>query len=244
MSASRCPLARASLSAAVAVPAPEGVGTLARSAVGESGRFIPYITQLKGEDTLSLDNVGCGLMGGVWTSRTGRRRTVTGAVRCGCVTRRRSRDGRSRCSGRCTRGGRGGDARHALPGLQRRPRPQPAGHPVLRRPPDPSRRNRNWPDVEYTHHPPVCLPCAHQAMLACPFVQHAPALRVRNPRPWGIDGIAYAPAPTAPSGSTARSTAAPTTTSSSCRGRSPSSPLHASAAAPSSTSTPNWPPPD
>lgn len=57
--------------------------------------------------------------------------------------------------------------------------------------PDTTRRNLNWPDVEYTHHPPVCLPCVYQAMLVCPFVQRTPALRVRNPRPWGIDGIGY-----------------------------------------------------
>jgi hypothetical protein len=58
--------------------------------------------------------------------------------------------------------------------------------------PDPRRRNLHWPETEYTHHPPVCLPCAHRAMLDCPFVREAPALRVRNPRPWGVDGLGYA----------------------------------------------------
>lgn len=62
--------------------------------------------------------------------------------------------------------------------------------------PDPSRRTlRNWPDVEYTHHPPVCLPCTHQAMLACSFVQTAPAVRARQARSWGVDCIAYRPGP-------------------------------------------------
>ena len=58
--------------------------------------------------------------------------------------------------------------------------------------PNPGRRNLHWPETEYTHHPPVCLPCAHKAMRHCSFVQKAPALRVRNPRPWGVDGLAYA----------------------------------------------------
>ena len=55
------------------------------------------------------------------------------------------------------------------------------------------RPQRNWPDVVFTCHPPVCLPCAHQAMLACPFVLDAPALRARQARPWGIDGFCYRP---------------------------------------------------
>ncbi len=45
----------------------------------------------------------------------------------------------------------------------------------------------------YTCHPPVCLPCAQQAMLACPFVLDAPALRARQARPWGIDGFDFCP---------------------------------------------------
>ncbi len=53
--------------------------------------------------------------------------------------------------------------------------------------PNPKRRNLNWPDVEYTKHPPICLPCAQHALRQCPFVREAPALRVRNPRPWGVE---------------------------------------------------------
>ena len=57
--------------------------------------------------------------------------------------------------------------------------------------PDPRRRNLNWPETEYTHHPPVCLPCVQVALRTCSFVRRAPALRVRNPRPWGVDGVTF-----------------------------------------------------
>lgn len=57
--------------------------------------------------------------------------------------------------------------------------------------PDPRRDTRYWPETEYTVHPPVCLPCTQKALIRCPFVQTVPALRVKNPRPWGVFGVAY-----------------------------------------------------
>lgn len=50
---------------------------------------------------------------------------------------------------------------------------------------------RFWPDTEYTNHPPICLPCAQQALAHCRFVRAAKAIRVKNPQPWGVSGIAY-----------------------------------------------------
>lgn len=57
--------------------------------------------------------------------------------------------------------------------------------------PEKGRDMRFWPDTEYTIHPPTCLPCTQQALIHCPFVRDAKALRVKNPRPWGVFGTEY-----------------------------------------------------
>lgn len=57
--------------------------------------------------------------------------------------------------------------------------------------PDKGRDMRFWPDTEYTIHPPTCLPCTQQALIHCPFMRDAKALRAKNPQPWGVFGTKY-----------------------------------------------------
>lgn len=48
---------------------------------------------------------------------------------------------------------------------------------------------------ERTAHPPVCLPCAHRSVHACPHLRTASvALRVRAWTPYGVNGALYQPA--------------------------------------------------
>lgn len=49
-------------------------------------------------------------------------------------------------------------------------------------------------DGELTTHPPVCLPCAHRSVRACPHLRPAwVALRVRSATPYGVNGTLYRP---------------------------------------------------
>lgn len=49
--------------------------------------------------------------------------------------------------------------------------------------------------AEYTSHPPVCRPCAHRSVHACPHLRHAvTALRVRSFAAGGVNGVLYHPA--------------------------------------------------
>jgi hypothetical protein len=58
---------------------------------------------------------------------------------------------------------------------------------------DPSDRQQ-WPAPLETSHPPVCAPCAVQAVRACPHLRcHHAALRVRTWRPVAVRGTLYAP---------------------------------------------------
>ncbi|WP_433890892.1 hypothetical protein [Streptomyces sp. CA-111067] len=55
------------------------------------------------------------------------------------------------------------------------------------------------PVAEITTHPPVCLPCAHRSVRACPHLRPEwVALRVRTAVPYGVNGILYQPAHPAP----------------------------------------------
>lgn len=55
------------------------------------------------------------------------------------------------------------------------------------------------PVAEITTHPPVCLPCAHRSVRACPHLRAEwVALRVRSAVPYGVNGILYQPAHPAP----------------------------------------------
>ncbi len=55
------------------------------------------------------------------------------------------------------------------------------------------------PGGETTAHPPVCRPCAHLSVRACPHLRtRQVALCVRTFRPAGVRGALYAPAPGGP----------------------------------------------
>ncbi len=55
------------------------------------------------------------------------------------------------------------------------------------------------PEVERTFHPPVCEPCVHLSVRACPHLRHGwTALRVRTSTPYGVRGALFAPARPAP----------------------------------------------
>ncbi|MDI5967995.1 hypothetical protein POF50_001280 [Streptomyces sp. SL13] len=186
---SQCPMSPGS--------APEGVklasGDPRCPAVRETSRFIPYITPLKGqlptghELIVPRDN-GLGVM---FRDETPVDRDRRGAlwIRTAPPSAGRPiplyrhvlprRTGEAMLDMRCQ--GCNGDPDRTRQGT------------LFFVKPDETRRNLNWPDVEYTHHPPVCLPCAREALLECSFAQKAPALRVRNPRPWGIFGICFRP---------------------------------------------------
>lgn len=189
MSSTSCPV-----DPAERTPVP-GAATRQECPVGppEAGRFIPYVTPLKGETPASLkdlivlpDELGIGRV-----DETPDDRDVHGALWIRAsqpapgrpiplfrqVHARRSRDVMldMRCQG-CN-----GDPSRTAAGT------------LFFMQPDERRVSRFWPETEYTLHPPICLPCTHQAMLRCPFVQSAPALRVRNPQPWGVYGIGFRP---------------------------------------------------
>lgn len=52
---------------------------------------------------------------------------------------------------------------------------------------------------EYTAHPPVCRPCAHRSLRACPHLRtQCVALRVRAFTPHGVSGALFAPTPAGP----------------------------------------------
>lgn len=182
MTTSLCPAAVSLEPGAEASACPVGRG---------SSRFIPYITPLKGERPLSQEDIvvkpdGLGL---VFRDETPEDRDRRGAlwVRTAPPAPGRvipmfrqvhpRRAGAAMLDMRCQ--GCNGDPDRNRQGT------------LFFVKPDPARRNLSWPDTEFTHHPPACLPCAYEAMLVCSFVQEAPALRVRNPRPWGVDGIGY-----------------------------------------------------
>ncbi|WP_327357731.1 hypothetical protein [Streptomyces sp. NBC_01304] len=57
-----------------------------------------------------------------------------------------------------------------------------------------------WPENEITVHPPVCLPCAAKAVDECPELEKngVTAVRVRDPRSYGVHGSLYALDDTAP----------------------------------------------
>ncbi|WP_328911757.1 MULTISPECIES: hypothetical protein [unclassified Streptomyces] len=49
--------------------------------------------------------------------------------------------------------------------------------------------------AEYTSHPPVCRPCAHRSVHACPHLRtNVTALRVRDFAASGVNGVLYHPA--------------------------------------------------
>ncbi len=51
----------------------------------------------------------------------------------------------------------------------------------------------HWPEPIETGQPPVCVPCAHEAVNACPHLRgHFVAVR-GIPRPYGVSGILYLP---------------------------------------------------
>lgn len=53
-----------------------------------------------------------------------------------------------------------------------------------------------WPDGFLSVQPPLCLPCAGQAVRECPSLAgRALALRVRKPVPFGVYGNVYLPGP-------------------------------------------------
>jgi hypothetical protein len=55
------------------------------------------------------------------------------------------------------------------------------------------------PEGESTGHPPVCRPCAHQSIRACPHLRTRQViLRVRTFTPSGVLGTLYRPTPTGP----------------------------------------------
>jgi hypothetical protein len=59
----------------------------------------------------------------------------------------------------------------------------------------------DWPEAEITTHPPVCLPCAVEAVHRCPHLRTGyTAVRVRQPEIHGVYGTLYRP--TGPTGPT------------------------------------------
>jgi hypothetical protein len=189
MTPSQCPVNRGT----ARVPAPPGGGAGMRCPVVRdgAGRLIPYVTLLKGEGSVALGGLvaGPGGRGVVYRDEVPEDRDRRGAL---WVRNAPPSDGRSIPLFRKVHPRRAVEAMLDL-------RCQVClGPPDRNRQgtlffaePDPSRPRRHWPDTEYTHHPPTCLPCAREALAVCSFVQRAPALRVRNPRPWGVDGLAY-----------------------------------------------------
>ncbi len=157
----------------------------------DSGRFIPYITPLKGEKAtaardvvLRLDGLGVTYRdettadrdrrGALWVRTTapppGRRIPIFRKIHP-----RRASEAMldMRCQG-CF-----GEPDRNNKGV------------LFFVKPDPKRRNLYWPETEYTQHPPVCLPCVQHALRQCPFVREAPALRVRHPKPWGVEAFLH-----------------------------------------------------
>ncbi|QMU79110.1 hypothetical protein GXW83_28775 [Streptacidiphilus sp. PB12-B1b] len=58
---------------------------------------------------------------------------------------------------------------------------------------------RGWPESVGATHPPLCLPCAEIAGRMCPHLSGSfIAIRVADPRPWGVYGACYGPSPTGP----------------------------------------------
>jgi hypothetical protein len=52
-----------------------------------------------------------------------------------------------------------------------------------------------WPEQVGATHPPLCLPCARLSVRLCPHLREgAVAVRVAEPRPWGVYGALYEPA--------------------------------------------------
>lgn len=158
--------------------------------LAELGRFIPFITPLKGERPLSDVVLRPDGLGIAYAEEEPDDRDDRGAlwVRTGVpagrpiplfrqVHPRRARAAMldMRCQG-C-----GGEPSRTAKGT------------LFFTKPEPRRDSRHWPETEYTVHPPTCLLCTHKAMLYCPFVQSAPALRVRHPRPWGVFGVGFRP---------------------------------------------------
>ncbi len=195
MTISQCPVGASSRDV-TATLTPEGRDQLACPATRDDvGRFVPYVTPLKGEKSVSLDDVviradGLGLTysegegegdrdprGALWVRTEppagGRPIPLFRSVHP-------QRAGRAMLAMRCQ--GCFGEPDRTSKGVLFFVKPDPR-----------ARDLRYWPQTEYTHHPPVCLPYAHKAMIRCSFVQEAPALRVRNPRPWGVDCFAFAP---------------------------------------------------
>ncbi|MFF0446670.1 hypothetical protein ACFYT4_09690 [Streptomyces sp. NPDC004609] len=64
----------------------------------------------------------------------------------------------------------------------------------------PGGREPGWPEGAVTTYPPVCLPCATQAIRQCPhlFARGHTAIRVRYPRSYGYHGRLYTPDLTRP----------------------------------------------
>lgn len=194
MTINQCPVSEPNRSA-TPMPAPDCRGQSACPATREeAGRFIPYITPLKGETPSGLDVIlradGLGV-----TYADGERdgeRDARGALwaRTAPPSEGRpipffrkvhpQRAGRAMLDMRCQ-------------GCLGKPDRNSKGVLFFVKPDSKSRSLRYWPQTEYTHHPPVCLPCAREAMRVCSFVQEAPAQRVQNPRPWGVDCLAFAP---------------------------------------------------
>ena len=53
-----------------------------------------------------------------------------------------------------------------------------------------------WPELVAATHPPLCVPCARASTQTCPHLHGAAlAVRVTDPRPWGVMGAIYAPSP-------------------------------------------------
>ncbi|MEE1938580.1 hypothetical protein V1L54_03995 [Streptomyces sp. TRM 70361] len=75
------------------------------------------------------------------------------------------------------------------------------GRPHVARPavrparPDPARCSPGWPEGALSTKPPLCRPCAALAVRHCPHLADPVAIRVREPRAWGVFGGLVAPAP-------------------------------------------------
>jgi hypothetical protein len=52
-----------------------------------------------------------------------------------------------------------------------------------------------WPEGGLSTKPPVCLPCAGLALRHCPHLTDPLLVRCRKPRPWGVFGGFFLPAP-------------------------------------------------
>ena len=56
---------------------------------------------------------------------------------------------------------------------------------------------RGWPDFVTATHPPLCLPCAQASIRMCPHLRSGfvavRAVRVADPRLWGVYGTVHAP---------------------------------------------------